>query len=113
MKIGIFWYHNHQVIGIAHEFTKQQTDSLGLIDSAHNHVDFWRELQFRQPELHEMEYEQLPRGRAIFDSQRNLLLIYMDKKLHKHDIALQICQFFAVIDVNQVRFCVDPHYKTE
>ncbi len=68
---------------------------------------------FRLPELHEMEYEQVPRERSIFDSQRNLLLIYMDKKLHKRDIALQICQFFAVTDVNQVRFCTDPHYETE
>lgn len=33
MKIGIFWYWNNQVIGIAHSFNITKADSIGLIDS--------------------------------------------------------------------------------
>lgn len=114
MKIGIFWYSQQKIIGIAHEFTEQQRDCLGLIDSPYTHVDFWQELQFRQPELRHIEYDQVPRGRAIFDSNRQLLLIYMDKKLHTQAIAKQACQFFDVGDeIDRVRFCTDPHYLTK
>lgn len=44
MRIGIFWYFQNQIIGIAHDFNLSDRDSLGLIDSAYVHVNYWEEL---------------------------------------------------------------------
>ena len=44
MKIGIFWCYQNQIVGIAHDFKLSEQDSLGLIDSAYVHVNYWEEL---------------------------------------------------------------------
>ena len=44
MKIGIFWFLQKQVIGIAHPFNLNDADSIGLIDSPYTHVDYWKNM---------------------------------------------------------------------
>lgn len=110
MKIGIFWFYKNQVLGISHEFDINSSDSLGMIDSAYNHVSYWDELRNKFSELREIEYDDVPRGRVIFD--KNKLIIYLDKKLLIKGKVSKICDFFdAEYDVNTV-LRLDPHYRT-
>lgn len=111
MKIGIFWYVEKQVIGIAHFFQHTAADSLGLIDSQYTHIDYWQQLQQRMPQLQIWEYEDLPRGRVIYNCLSNKTMIYMDAKLFKQCIAHQITDFFQ-LDFESVVWKKDPHYRT-
>ena len=96
MKIGIFWFYKNQVLGISHEFDLNNSDSLGMIDSIYNHVSYWDELQNEFSELREIEYEDIPRGRVIFDKNKNKLIIYLDKKLLIKSKVSKICDFLVV-----------------
>lgn len=112
MKIGIFWFYKNQVLGISHEFDLNNSDSLGMIDSIYNHVSYWDELQNEFSELRQIEYEDIPRGRVIFDKNKNKLIIYLDKKLLIKSKVSKICDFFdAEYDVNAI-LRLDSHYKT-
>ena len=71
MNIGIFWSYKEQIIGIAHNFSLHEADSIGLIDSQYTHVDYWEKLKLKIPGLEHTEYEQLPRGRIIFATQKS------------------------------------------
>ncbi|EMO6102759.1 hypothetical protein ACSRMP_003770 [Acinetobacter baumannii] len=63
-------------------------------------------------ELREIEYDDVPRGRVIFDKNKNKLIIYLDKKLLIKGKVSKICDFFdAEYDVNTV-LRLDPHYRT-
>jgi hypothetical protein len=94
MKIGIFWYWNNQVIGIAHSFNITKADSIGLIDSPYTHIEYWITLQEKYSELQNYEYEQIPRGRVILiPTKKNQLFIwirhcYINQKLIKSMILI-------------------------
>ncbi len=85
LRIGIFWFYDNKVIGVAHDFSLKEADSIGLIDSKYTHVDYWEILRRQLPELKDKEYEQLPRGRVIFDTNKNKAIIYLDKTFSVHD----------------------------
>ena len=111
MKIGIFWYFQNQVIGVAHHFNPSDQDSLGLIDSAYTHVEYWETLKQSFPNLQEFEYEDIPRGRVIYNVKKQKTYVYMDAKLFKTMIAKQVAEFFE-LDFDSVIWMKDPHYKT-
>lgn len=112
MKIGIFWYDQDRVIGIAHHFDQNDADSLGLIDSDYNHVQYWEKLRVENSHLKNIEYEEIPRGRIIFNTKKDQPMIYMDSKLFKKSIAKKIAEFFE-LDFDQIIWKKDPHYRTK
>lgn len=111
MKIGIFWYYNKQPIGIAHQFSADEQDSLGLVDSPYTHVEYWEVLRQQVRQLRFVEYEKIPRGRVIFNAKTNKAIVYMDSSLFKKTIAKQIALFFD-LDFEQVVWKKDTHYRT-
>lgn len=111
MKIGIFWYFQNQVIGIAHHFNQADRDSLGLIDSVYTHVEYWEILKQSFPNLQEFEYEYIPRGRVIYNAKKQKTYVYMDAKLLKTAIAKQVAAFFE-LNFDSIIWLKDPHYKT-
>ncbi len=111
MKIGIFWCYQNQIVGIAHDFKLSEQDSLGLIDSAYVHVNYWEELRSQIAELRHKEYEEIPRGRVIYNSLGNKTIVYMDAKLFKKRIAQQIAVFFE-LNFDDVIWKKDLHYQS-
>lgn len=79
LRIGIFWFYDNKVIGVAHDFSLKEADSIGLINSKYTHVDYWEILRRQLPELKDKEYEQLPRGRVIFDTNKKKQLFILIK----------------------------------
>ena len=110
MNIGIFWFYKNEVIGIAHDFSLHEADSIGLIDSQYTHVDYWEKLKLQIPGLEHTEYEQLPRGRVIFDTHKSKAIIYLDKTLLRRSKVNQILNFFN-LNFENVILRTDPHYK--
>ena len=111
MKIGIFWYDQNQVMGIAHNFDLSDVDSLGLIDSSYTHVEYWEILRCQFEHLKYLEYEEIPRGRVIFNTKMDQSIVYMDAKLFKKSIAQKVATFFDLY-FEQVKWKKDPHYYT-
>ena len=110
MKIGIFWYWNNQVIGIAHSFNITKADSIGLIDSPYTHVEYWVTLQEKYSELQNYEYEQIPRGRVIFDTNKEKSIIYLDKTLLYKSKINRVYDFFN-LNPEQSVLKKDSHYQ--
>ena len=111
MKIGIFWYYQNQIIGIAHIFQSSDQDSLGLIDSIYTHIEYRETLREKIPELRNIEYEEIPRGRVIYNAKISKFYAYMDATLLKTYIAKKVADFFE-LDFDCIIWKKDPHYKT-
>ena len=110
MNIGIFWYWNNFVIGISHNSNIEDADSLGLIDSPYTHIEYWHELQKKYPELLHYEYEEIPRGRVIFNTKQGVQIIYLDETLLYKSKVDRIYSFFKTSKENS-KLYKDPHYK--
>ncbi|SSS87135.1 Uncharacterised protein [Acinetobacter baumannii] len=112
MKIGIFWYWKDEVLGVAHDFALSDIDSIGLADSNYAHIEYWKVLQSRMNDLKYIEYEEIPRGRAIFNSKLNKLVSYLDKSLLIRSKVEKISQFYEA-NFEQIIIRSDPHYRTK
>ena len=110
-KVGIFWIYNGRLLKAA----VAVADGLPYGDAVHSqfdHVEFWPELQRRIPALRDLEYEQVPRGRVVFQGTENRFCVYMDKKLHRQHIKRVILNEFS-LPRSRTDFLTDPHYTTD
>ncbi|WP_326518255.1 hypothetical protein [Acinetobacter sp. CAAS 2-6] len=76
-----------KIIGSAYDFYQSDQDSLCLIDSPYTHVEYWEVLKSNSPELQNLQYEEIPRRRVIYNARLNKPFVYMDAKLLKTNIA--------------------------
>ena len=114
MKVGIFWYHNGQVIGRAASVDAPESPGVlvGHIDPRLDHCDCWPALQIRHRPLRRLGYDQVPRGRALLRPRDHRLIIYMDRRLFTPSIKKQVAAFFGT-PPKSVTFRTDPHYTTD
>lgn len=110
MKVGIFWYFRGHVIGRAVSHTKG-VDTGDFLDSPINHYEYWPTLKSARRVLADLDYIDVPRGRALLRKKDKRLVVYMDKLLFNPEARRQIANFFAVTKPLPV-FRRDEHYTT-
>ena len=114
MKIGVFWVYRGAVFGKARPISDGQEGVKGLVDSPDDHVTVWEGPNgYRQnfPELRSVEYQEIPRGRVLFQRSRSIPLVYLDKSLNRPAVRELIAYFFG-FDPNIARWMSDIHYTT-
>lgn len=112
-SLGIFWCYQQKIIGEKVAMTSCGTDSLGIMDSPLQHLHSWEEKQIywsQFPELWDTEYQQLPRGRVVFNVRKQLFIVYADKSLLRPSMQNPIRKFFALPAVS-CNWRIDPHYR--
>lgn len=108
MYIGIFWFIDGSVVGFKQYTNEVIPDSLGLVDSEFAHVRDWDRLNNNLG-----DYEEYPRGRVIFDRNKDVYNIYLDTSLLKDDIKTKILEFFEIKSKFKFKFRKDSHYRTK
>lgn len=81
IQTGIFWVFNSKPFGLLSCQQKESADSLGLIDSEFQHVRDWEKAKKKaglSDVLANKEYDEILRGRLIFDTQQNRYFVYSD-----------------------------------
>jgi|JI10StandDraft_1071094.scaffolds.fasta_scaffold37716_3 hypothetical protein len=113
-KVGIFWLYQRQIFGKAICIDQGGEAVSGLIDTDDNHVDVWEQLRITgqlPTELTSFEYQDVPRGRAIFSQKQHKLIVYLDKVLMNKESKQTIATFFDVLP-HDVIWRRDSHYST-
>ena len=105
--------HQGAVIGRARDLN-EGTECDGWIDSPDQHVKLWDIL----PMLGSLrqvgkEYQDVPRGRVIWNQKANTPVIYMDKKLLRSETTKKKVAVFFELDASTVQWKSDPHYTTD
>ena len=112
--IGIFWFYQNSIICKKLLLSESKKDALGIHDSPFQHVHEWESKNIflpKHPELFGTEYQELPRGRVVFLSNKNLVVIYTDKACLSKEVKKQLIDSFCLPSSNTI-FKSDPHYKT-
>lgn len=113
-KIGVFWVYKEVVFGRARCIEEGEEGVKGLVDSPDDHVTVWEGAQgYRShfPELHGSEYQEVPRGRVLYQQSTGEPLVYLDKALNSLVIRQLIARYFE-FDEGQASWRVDVHYTT-
>lgn len=64
--VGIFWLVDGEIVAFATPVDRGERDG-GFVNYSHGHVDLWRFVQRSRPQLREVEYEEISRGRVVLD----------------------------------------------
>ena len=113
-KIGIFWIYEGVVLACPIEITEGESQG-DYIDSPDRHVDAWDDpdgFSRDHPELAEMPYEAVPRGRVLYEPGADRFVIYLDESLMNEKDETNLKQAFGLTDKNCL-FKSDPHYCTD
>ena len=108
--VGIFWLVNGKLISDVTPISHAETygDCLG---HAKGHLDFWSELQRSGFISSDMEYEDAPRGRIVFNAGTGQYILYADMCIRKRsNVVRKILHDFALPE-NGTVLSGDEHYR--
>ncbi len=113
-KIGIFWVYQGVVLARPIEIIEGETQG-DFIDSSDSHLHVWGDpdgFSRDYPELLEMPYEAVPRGRVLYEEIEDRFVIYLDECLMNDEDKTALKEAFGLSEKDCV-FRSDPHYCTD
>jgi len=109
-KIGIFWIHKSKIylksIGL-----DQVKVIDGFKDSDFGHYQVWDEMSAQNKELYIYEYEDIPRGRIVYNVNHGLFIVYSNEDIINSDEAKKLIMDAFGLNDEAVSFQYDAHYK--
>ena len=113
-KIGIFWVYHGAVLARPIEIVEGESQG-DFIDSPDSHVHVWGDpdgFSRDYPELAERNYEDIPRGRVLYQPFEERFVIYLDTCLMNKTDKAELVEAFKLTKEDYV-FRSDPHYCTD
>jgi len=109
-QIGIFWIFDNKIF-----YKTQKLEDIksinGFKDSDLAHYQVWDTIKKQYSKFYLYEYEDIPRGRVIYDVGRERFIIYCDENILKANVSRElILEKFGLIE-EKVVFKDDEHYK--
>jgi hypothetical protein len=109
-SIGVFWIYKSQIY-----FKSIITDDVkainGFKDSDFAHYQVWNELSSQNKDFYLYEYEDIPRGRVIYDIKSSQFIVYSNYDIINSDEAKALIIKGFNLRVDNVLFKNDDHYK--
>lgn len=115
LKIGIFWIYQGAIFGKEVPISDAEKGFSGILDSPDTHIKQWKSIIEGTngfPELKYFEYEEVPRGRVVYDAINDRPIVYMDAVLHRKLERSLIREFFG-LGRNKAVWMIDEHYVTD
>ncbi len=107
--IGVFWIFENKVF-----FKTQRLEDIksinGFKDSDLSHYQVWNTVKSQHPRFYLYEYEEIPRGRVVYDIEENRFIIYCNENTLQDKISKKlILKKYKILNRNST-FKEDEHY---
>ena len=112
MKTAVFWKTPARVIVFSEDSPVEPP--LNIADYSGSHIEKWKHVRQKYPDLSAYEYEDFPRGRLIWDDNKKAYFFYADEKILSDAGAVDavLSQIGLSRQEYAFHFCRDPHYRT-
>ncbi len=96
-SVGIFWFFRGEIIADAIPVT--QGDECGkFVNHPLSHHDFWNAHRIKDRRLNAYDYDQLPRGRVIYDMEEDHYLVYGAESIVQTEVQRTlVCSTFLLV----------------
>jgi hypothetical protein len=109
--IGIFWIINGKVDGFK-EPVENGEDYGDTVQPSCDHFTYWDEFTLCYPQLRLLEYDEIPRGRVVYDRKKNRFVILSSREvLNSSKLVESVCQFYGLGENIELRW--DEHYEIQ
>lgn len=110
-KVGILGFFNLKLIAYSVDLKEGVDDGL-FINGPFDHVNQWNITKKSHPKLSTFEYEEIPRGRVLYNKNEKRFSVYMDKVLFKEKQTKDIITAEFQLPISKTKFMTDSHYTT-
>jgi hypothetical protein len=108
-RVGIFWLIGQRLIIDTTPVSKAEAYSTASTHPT-SHIDYWTRLQRTGAVPPEVEYEELPRGRVVFDGREQRFTLYADVCiLRKKSVVKKLLRLLHLPD--DTALSTDRHYR--
>lgn len=109
-EIGIFWFIEGELVPIMIPYTEVKAVA-GFRDDPNDHVRFFRTLQRLVPDLQHDEYTDHPRGRVLYDEERDRFVCYGSRQFVASPTERQLIMEAFRLPPERTEFIADLHYE--
>ena len=109
-KVGIYWYFDSKLIVYAEDVTSVKPVE-DFADVEMSHYEFWETVKLKYSDLRTYEYEEIPRGRIVMNSESNEFIVYGSSKVIENPSFRKLVFREFQLDQGQTRFKQDFHYE--
>ena len=109
-NIGVFWVYKSQIYVKSIHIDKVKPIQ-GFIDSDFAHYQVWSEISLQNRDFYLYEYEDIPRGRVVYNIEDNQFIIYCNKNILEDTVSKNlILERFNLLNEDTI-FKEDEHYR--
>jgi hypothetical protein len=109
-NIGIFWIFENKIFSETQKINDIKTIN-GFKDSDLSHYQVWNKIRNQHPKFYLYEYEDIPRGRVVYNVSKNKFVIYCNENIPQDETLKRlILEKFQLLNEKSV-FQEDEHYK--
>ena len=108
-KIGIFWIYKSKIYFKSIELEKVKPID-GFIDSDFAHYEVWNEIASQNRDFYLYEYEEIPRGRVVYDTINNRFIVYANEEIVNSDEEKGLIISAFGLENKMISFRYDEHY---
>jgi hypothetical protein len=110
VTLGIFWIYKSKIFFKSIQFDYRKAIN-GFIDSDFAHYQVWDEISLQNKDFYLYEYEDIPRGRVVYDVENSQYIVYAHKDIINSDKAKALIINSFNLKIDNVVFKYDEHYK--
>lgn len=108
--IGIFWIYKSQIY--LKTIKVDEVKSINsFMDSDFSHYQVWNEISSQNKDFYLYEYEDIPRGRVIYDIKNSQYIVYSNNDVINSNEAKKLIVEAFHLNKNDILFQYDMHYK--
>ena len=108
--IGVFWIYKQNIYLKSIKVDNVKAIN-GFIDSDFSHYQVWDEISAQNKDFYLYEYEDIPRGRVVYDVEYTQYIVYSNEDIINSDKAKKSITEAFNLNTTKVIFEYDAHYK--
>ena len=108
--IGIFWFYKNKIYEKSIDSNAVKAIN-NFKDSDYSHYLSWNEISLRNKDFYLYEYEDIPRGRVVYDVENAQYIVYANNDIIISDKAKEVIAYSFKLKTKKVIFKYDEHYE--
>jgi len=109
-NIGIFWIYKNKIY--SKQINKNAIKAInGFKDTDFAHYQVWNEISSQNKDFYFYEYEDIPRGRVIYNIKNSQYIVYANNDIINSDEAKALIINGFNLKSDNVLFKYDEHYQ--
>lgn len=110
-SIGIFWILPDDGICAFPEKFRVESNGRHFHDSEQSHIRLWPNVVYSHKELGDYRYEEIPRGRILFDYRSNKFIAYICEDYVRNPLIRNALKDAFCLHQQKIMWATDEHYN--